>query len=778
MPDDGERLVVLLEARLTDFERNMLKAAGISRTQFKAIQDSSKSATNQMAADMVRSTTRINQALAQSSTRMGEFGKAMGIGNQRVIQLTQRMDHLQSAFSGNQSPFQIAIQQAAHFNELLAGSTMGEAAGAIGGAFMGMLNPMNLVIVGLIAAGAYAVKFFDEFITGSSASKEEQEKQAKAAEDLAKNWGDALTALQAYQEAKAKQQSDTSNKDAYSSSTNDAQAKATEALRNANVALAGVFSIAQYHAPVADLNKFKQGLNELAAAGTDTNKILQASYHIQAAMATLAADTGSPAIQKLAASFGDLLDKASAATTTLQDLNAQASAINVVNSFEDMSRAIAEIDPSKANGRLKDVSKAVTDLENELRTGQITIEDFDRSIDSISAANPDVSMILDKIKSIGDAAATARAQVAGLVNEGGKDSRLKSMDQAQAEYDQSYNMARRFGDLSDLDTPKKPKEPKAARTTRAPRQNPFQRGMQQSEDRTKEIEAETAAQASLNPLINDYGVALATAREKQKLINDAEKAHIALTPDVVASIDAQAAAYGNAVGAANKLSEMQNKLRQSMEKWRDVSKGALGTFIDDLEQGKSVGQAFGDVLKDIAAQLEKMALNNLFGQSGSNNWFSSLFSSLLGGAFRFPAAPTGPIVSGMSLQDWGFDTGGYTGPGGKYQPAGIVHKGEVVFSQADVARHGGVAAVEALRRGLTGYASGGVVGGGASAGSSAFTFAPVTHIDARGSNMNEAQMQKILDQRDKSLKDQIQKELPDRLVNARKTSIKVQRAFG
>ena len=51
---------------------------------------------------------------------------------------------------------------------------------------------------------------------------------------------------------------------------------------------------------------------------------------------------------------------------------------------------------------------------------------------------------------------------------------------------------------------------------------------------------------------------------------------------------------------------------------------------------------------------------------------------------------------------------GYTGAGGKYEPAGIVHRGEVVFSQADVRRHGGVQAVERLR--LRGFADGGTVG--------------------------------------------------------------------
>lgn len=58
-----------------------------------------------------------------------------------------------------------------------------------------------------------------------------------------------------------------------------------------------------------------------------------------------------------------------------------------------------------------------------------------------------------------------------------------------------------------------------------------------------------------------------------------------------------------------------------------------------------------------------------------------------------------------------FYTGGYTGPGGKYEAAGVVHRGEVVFSQEDVAALGGVRAVEAIRTGqMPGYATGGVVG--------------------------------------------------------------------
>lgn len=65
----------------------------------------------------------------------------------------------------------------------------------------------------------------------------------------------------------------------------------------------------------------------------------------------------------------------------------------------------------------------------------------------------------------------------------------------------------------------------------------------------------------------------------------------------------------------------------------------------------------------------------------------------------------------------GFSGGGYTGSGGKYQPAGIVHRGEVVWSQADVKAVGGPKVANAMRP-TAGYANGGIVGGGASPASS------------------------------------------------------------
>lgn len=56
----------------------------------------------------------------------------------------------------------------------------------------------------------------------------------------------------------------------------------------------------------------------------------------------------------------------------------------------------------------------------------------------------------------------------------------------------------------------------------------------------------------------------------------------------------------------------------------------------------------------------------------------------------------------------GFANGGYTGDGGKYQPAGVVHAGEFVFTKEETSR-AGVDNLFALAKSLRGYATGGLV---------------------------------------------------------------------
>jgi hypothetical protein len=82
----------------------------------------------------------------------------------------------------------------------------------------------------------------------------------------------------------------------------------------------------------------------------------------------------------------------------------------------------------------------------------------------------------------------------------------------------------------------------------------------------------------------------------------------------------------------------------------------------------------------------------------------------------------------------GFSEGGFTGGGGKYEPAGVVHRGEVVFSQDDVARHGGPGAVESMRLGgpsAGDFTAQGGAGAGRASSAGASGAAGYSPVDAR-----------------------------------------------
>lgn len=106
-------------------------------------------------------------------------------------------------------------------------------------------------------------------------------------------------------------------------------------------------------------------------------------------------------------------------------------------------------------------------------------------------------------------------------------------------------------------------------------------------------------------------------------------------------------------------------------------------------------------------------------------------------ALAVPPFPVGialAVAAGVStaaniaaIAGVGFSAGGYTGAGGVNQPAGTVHKGEVVWSQADISRFGGVAAVEALRNGNVSPVRGGSSGTSNSAGAS--TSSPSMNVE-------------------------------------------------
>lgn len=235
------------------------------------------------------------------------------------------------------------------------------------------------------------------------------------------------------------------------------------------------------------------------------------------------------------------------------------------------------------------------------------------------------------------------------------------------------------------------------------RADEYAREVEQITKRTAALKAETEAQTGLNPLLNDYGYTLEFARAKQDLLTAAQEAGVKITPELTASIDDLAAGYANAVVASEQLAEKQDEIRQRAEEAMATAKDVTRGIIDGFVEGASAADILADSLKKIGNALIDDVLNSIFkvnnAAGGGGGFLSGLLGLFGGGASRYAG-----LSGGL------FSEGGYTGDGGKYQPAGVVHKGEYVFDQAAVKAAGGPAAMEAMRRNLKGYANGGAVG--------------------------------------------------------------------
>lgn len=145
----------------------------------------------------------------------------------------------------------------------------------------------------------------------------------------------------------------------------------------------------------------------------------------------------------------------------------------------------------------------------------------------------------------------------------------------------------------------------------------------------------------------------------------------------------------------------------------------FGNFADTMMQraGEQIFDSiFGgvDAVAEGASQGAAMAATVTPAITGAGSIVATQWASAITSAGAIAGASIASAIAGANVTKFamlpGFSEGGYTGPGGVNQPAGVAHKGEVIWSQKDVARAGGVATVEAMRRGVPGYAKGGVVG--------------------------------------------------------------------
>jgi tape measure domain-containing protein len=156
----------------------------------------------------------------------------------------------------------------------------------------------------------------------------------------------------------------------------------------------------------------------------------------------------------------------------------------------------------------------------------------------------------------------------------------------------------------------------------------YKREIEQIRERTAAIQSETAAQAQINPLIDDYGYAIEFARSKQDLLTAAQKAGMAVTPELEAQINNLATGYANASASAEKLAESQDQARQAADFLGDAAFDAFSDLIPQIETGNEALDKFLNTLIEAVAQAALLGsgpLAGLGGGAGGGGLFGGLF---------------------------------------------------------------------------------------------------------------------------------------------------------
>ncbi|MER1983233.1 phage tail tape measure protein [Citrobacter amalonaticus] len=174
--------------------------------------------------------------------------------------------------------------------------------------------------------------------------------------------------------------------------------------------------------------------------------------------------------------------------------------------------------------------------------------------------------------------------------------------------------------------------------------------------------------------------------------------------------------YQNELAALKNYYEEQDNLRSD---WQSGAKSAWADYVDSASDAYSqVKSAATSTLDGISQNMADMLT------TGKANWADFTRSTLsMLTQILMKQAMVGLVDSATTAM--GFAGGGFTGSGGKYEPAGVVHRGEFVFTKEATSRIG----VGNLYRMMKGYASGGLVGGGTAGPAAPFgvsVYAPVT----------------------------------------------------
>lgn len=175
----------------------------------------------------------------------------------------------------------------------------------------------------------------------------------------------------------------------------------------------------------------------------------------------------------------------------------------------------------------------------------------------------------------------------------------------------------------------------------------------------KALEDQAATLDAAELSLQGYSDVLTYAQKRTELLVAAQKQDLDVTPQLAAEIDGLAQEYVKAGMASDEARERHDRFESALDEFRGTQEKVFKGLLAGTE-------SFSGALSRVAAKLADMAASRAF---------EALWNGGLGSS-------SGNLLTRLI----GFDAGGYTGSGGKHDPAGIVHRGEYVMDAETVRR--------------------------------------------------------------------------------------------
>lgn len=532
-----------------------------------------------------------NAALADTPVMRG--GRGQSGGNFQTGNIAAQFQDIGVTAFGGMSPMTIALQQGTQLSAVLSqmkgeGQSTGK---ALLGAFTSIVSPISLVTIGLVAGTAALIQYFTSADSGNEKLKAQLEAQVNLIETVAQKWGDAYPALKAYSDELVRARDATQLQEAQTAAT-ERTFKDLAGTLDTMVKISPLVSKALRDATSPEVTTsaiaYEQAVADMRAALESGKDPAEAFGRAAAALSAIIAGTGSEALKKYGDQFDVLAGKIDGAMNKADQFRARTPVQDIVagSTFTDGGRTYRPTDFTPVNPGVP-TRRPLVELEGM----------------------PGSEKVTQKAETAAQRAANAYRDL------------LKSADDRIGQLRQEIDLTGKFG-----------AEAEAARFKLDLLQASEDKGRSLSEEQRSALEKKVA-------LYKQYSDMLARTKLAQDLLEERRFNTLSAQDQKITTTLKQ---YGRPTDLnSQEAKDIRNSLNAN-----DLADGIKSFGMEFsgglITQGKDLGEAFGDAVKNAAQDQMQKSLDSLFGQIGN-----AIAQSIFGGPAAVPgvASATAPIAS-------------------------------------------------------------------------------------------------------------------------------------